>query len=133
MHRKGRSFKPWYLPPGRQLDLAPMPIIRPTHERLDMEPEQPALLLRSLLRPELCEQRTAAAFAPCTSRISREAYVRFCGRLGVKFPGADPATTVLLRPPRHLKVLVRLSQYYWHASERLGHWPLSASGHAVSL
>ena len=34
------------------------------------------------------------------------------------------STTVLPRPPRHLKVLVRLSQYYWHASERLEHWPL---------
>ena len=31
-----------YLLPGRQLDFAAMPIIRPTHERLYMEPERPA-------------------------------------------------------------------------------------------
>ena len=30
-----------------------------------------------------------------TSRISREAYVRFCERLGVKFPG--PTRRVILR------------------------------------
>ena len=32
-------------------------------------------------------RRKAAAFKGCTSRISREAYVRSCERLGVQFPG----------------------------------------------
>jgi len=33
-----------------------------------------------------------------TSRISREAYVRFCERLGVKFPGATRRSAGDRRP-----------------------------------
>ena len=35
-----------------------------------------------------------------TSRISREAYVRFCERLGVKFPGPTRQIRLSPRPPR---------------------------------
>lgn len=33
----------------------------------------------------------------------------------------------------HLKVLVRLSQYYWHASERLEHWLFMPFGEVLTI
>ena len=46
-----------------------------------------------------------------TSRISREAYVRICERLGVKFPGATRRSAGDRRPYADQEALCRMPDY----------------------